>query len=147
LFEQRPWILTTPASVSESQLTQLRTLIDGVGARVHEMSAEDHDRVVSYLSHLPQLTVTALMHVVGHHVGVEGLALAGRGLRDTTRLASSPVQMWRDVSATNAANIGAALDDLIVALQVVRAQLSEPGPEFERLFASANQWKAALDGS
>ena len=30
------------------------------------------------------------MHVVGEHAGADGLALAGRGLRDTTRLASSP---------------------------------------------------------
>ena len=43
-------------------------------------------------------------------VGDEGLALAGRGLVDTTRLASSPADIWRDIAATNADQIGAALD-------------------------------------
>ena len=51
-----------------------------------------------YLSHLPQLAASALMHVVGEHAGAEGLALAGRGLRDTTRLASSPADIWRDIA-------------------------------------------------
>ena len=75
------------------------------------MGAAEHDALLAYLSHLPQLTASALMHVVGEHAGAEGLALAGRGLRDTTRLASSPPDIWRDIASTNAANVAAALDD------------------------------------
>ncbi len=45
---------------------------------------------MAYVSHLPQLAVSALMHVVGEGVGSEGLVFAGRGLRDSTRMASSP---------------------------------------------------------
>ena len=59
------------------------------------------------LSHLPQLTASALMQVVGDAVGDDGLALAGRGLVDTTRLASSPAEIWKDIAATNADEIGA----------------------------------------
>ncbi len=69
------------------------------------MRADAHDRLVAYLSHLPQLTASALMHVVGEHAGADGLALAGRGLRDTTRLASSPADIWRDIAATNQDNM------------------------------------------
>ena len=46
------------------------------------------------------------MQVVGDAVGQDGLALAGRGLADTTRLASSPPEIWRDIAATNADEIG-----------------------------------------
>ena len=35
------------------------------------------------------------MHVVGEAVGEDGLAPAGRGLVDTTRLASSPPDIWK----------------------------------------------------
>ena len=77
------------------------------------MTPEAHDSLVAYLSHLPQLAVSALMHVVGERAGAEGLALAGRGLRDTTRLASSPPDIWRDIAATNADNIARAIDELI----------------------------------
>ena len=70
-------------------------------------------------------TASALMQVVGEHVGQEGLDLAGRGLADTTRLASSPSDIWTDIAATNADEIGAALDDLIALLQELRADLAQ----------------------
>ncbi len=83
-------------------------LVEALGARVHLMTPEAHDSLVAYLSHLPQLAASALMHLVGERTGAEGLALAGRGLRDTTRLASSPPDIWRDISASNADNIARA---------------------------------------
>jgi hypothetical protein len=93
------------------------------------VTAGAHDRLLAFLSHLPQLTASALMQVVGDAVGQEGLALAGRGLADTTRLAASPPDIWRDIAATNADEIGPALDALIALLQELRRDL----PEGERL--------------
>jgi prephenate dehydrogenase len=75
--------------------------------------------------------------------GTDGLALSGRGLRDTTRLASSPVDIWRDIVSTNRDYIGAALDDLIAVLQRLRAD--ERQEELQRIFESATRWKEALE--
>ena len=58
-----------------------------IGARPRVMDPIAHDRLMAYLSHLPQLTVSALMQVVGERAGEDGLGLAGTGLRDTTRRA------------------------------------------------------------
>ena len=96
-----------------------------LGARPRITGVDEHDRLLAFLSHLPQLTASALMQVVGDAVGLEGLALAGRGLADTTRLASSPADIWRDITATNADEIGAALDALIARLQDLRRDLPE----------------------
>ena len=87
--------------------------------------AEPHDRLMAYISHLPQLAVSALMQVVGERAGREGLRLAGTGLRDTTRLASSPAGTWRDVTATNVDAVGAAIDDLTLALQRLKTDLTD----------------------
>ena len=87
------------------------------------IDAAAHDRLLAFLSHLPQLTASALMQVVGDAVGQDGLALAGRGLADTTRLASSPAEIWQDITATNADEIGLALDALIAVLQDLRRDL------------------------
>jgi prephenate dehydrogenase len=84
--------------------------------------------------------------VVGERAGADGLALAGRGLRDTTRLASSPPEIWRDIAATNAPAIRDALDALIEVLQRLKADLSG-GDELQRVFESAAQWRSRLDGS
>jgi prephenate dehydrogenase len=144
LFANRPWILTTPAP--EAALVQLESFVSALGAHTLRMDAAAHDTLVAYLSHLPQLTVSALMHVVGNRVGAEGLALAGRGLRDTTRLAASPAGIWRDVAATNDAALAHALDDLIEVLQALRADLHD-GARLEQVFESAARWKASLEGS
>src|SRR5262249_56378703 len=102
---------------------RVAALVPALGGEPRIISPEAHDRMLASLSHLPQLTASALMQVVGDAVGHEGLALAGRGLADTTRLASSPADMWRDIAATNADEIGPALDALIAVLQDLRADL------------------------
>lgn len=145
LFDGRPWLLTPNGSTDATALSQLRRFVEGLGARPVELPAEEHDRLAAYLSHLPQLTVTALMHVVGEAVGDAGLALAGRGLHDTTRLASSPAGIWRDIAATNPKQVGDALDALIAVLERLRARAATPDADFDGIFASAARWKRALD--
>jgi len=148
LFDDRPWLLTPPPSVSEAALTALSEFVRELRAVPQVIDAEQHDRLLAYLSHLPQLTVSALMHVVGGHAGPNGLVLAGRGLRDTTRLASSPASPWRDIVETNADNITSALDDLIAALQELRASTTpESGKRLEQMFMSAARWKGVLEHS
>jgi prephenate dehydrogenase len=115
----------------------------GVGARPSTMRADDHDRVMAFVSHLPQLTASALMDVIGSSAGENALRLAGRGLVDTTRLASSPAETWRDVCATNDDAIGQALDVLIARLSELRADL-RGGDTVNRVFADAARWRAEL---
>jgi prephenate dehydrogenase len=107
------------------------------------MAADAHDRLLAFLSHLPQLTASALMEVVGDAVGETGLALAGRGLADTTRLASSPADIWKDIAASNADQIAPAIDALIAALQAIKQDLRS-GDRLEELFDSANRWRGLL---
>ena len=125
LFEGRPWLLTPVARSEDPALARLTDFITALGAQPRILDPRAHDRMLAFLSHLPQLTASALMQVVGDAVGDEGLALAGRGLADTTRLASSPPDIWQDIAATNADEIAPALDALIAVLQDLRGDLSE----------------------
>ncbi len=141
LFEGRAWILTPSGTLPASHEALIR-FVAGFGARPVTMAPDAHDRLMGYVSHLPQLTASVLMDVVGSRVEADDLRLAGRGLVDTTRLASSPVNIWRDICDTNADAIGAALDDLIARLQALRADLR--GAEVERLFGEAARARAEL---
>ncbi len=143
LFRQRPWVFTPEASTAPEAVDRLRQFAAALGAIPSVMSVRDHDRVLAFLSHLPQLTASALMAVIGEAVQAEGLALAGRGLADTTRLASSPAGIWRDISASNADEIGRALDELILVLQALRADLGS-GDRLEEIFGRAAAWREAL---
>lgn len=143
LFRDRPWILTPTGNDSGKSLERLQQFVSALGAVTHIMTAAEHDRVLAFLSHLPQLTASALMHVIGEGIGKEALALSGRGLSDTTRLASSPPGIWRDIGVTNADEIGPAIDVLIGQLQELRAGLTDGGPT-ERVFESASNWRDVL---
>jgi prephenate dehydrogenase len=142
LFAGRPWILT-PLGPSAGE-NSLRTLLEAIGATVHVLSADEHDTLAAYISHLPQLVATALMHVVGSQAGEDGLALAGRGLRDTTRLASSPPAVWRDILSTNHDRIGEGIDQVVDVLLRLKAQTAG-ADDFTRTFESAARWKRALE--
>ena len=140
LFTDHAWILT-PAGDRQPAIDRLSRFIKGFGAHVHFMTPEAHDDTVAYLSHLPQIVASALMHLVGEKTGEDGLALAGRGLRDTTRLASSPADIWRDIALTNRDNIGPAIDELIQVL----VRMKTGSDAIASTFESAAHWKRVLD--
>jgi prephenate dehydrogenase len=143
LFQGRPWLLTPLARSDDPALAKLIDFVTALGAQPRILDPRAHDRLLAFLSHLPQLTASALMQVVGEAVGEEGLALAGRGLADTTRLASSPPDIWQDIAGTNADEIGPALDALIGVLQDLRRDLPE-GERLNDVFVEAARWRASL---
>ncbi len=144
LFAGRPWLLT-PTDGGGEDATRLTAFLRQLGADVRLTTPEAHDDLLAYISHLPQLTASALMTVVGAHAGEDGLGLAGRGLRDTTRLASSPANIWQDVAATNADHVARALDELLRALTRLKDSLGTDPSVLGEVFASAAAWKAVLE--
>ena len=143
LFKGRPWIFTPHGDGSGAALDKLIQFASALGAKPTMMEAAAHDRLLAFISHLPQLAASALMDVVGGAAASDGLALAGRGLVDTTRLASSPANVWRDICATNADEIRAAIDVLVERLQELRGDLEE-GSALETVFEEAARWRSVL---
>ena len=143
LFAGRPWIFTPDGSDSADAVERLSRLAAGLGARPLIKSADEHDRVMAFVSHLPQLAASALMDAVGSAAHGEGLRMAGRGLIDTTRLASSPADVWREICLTNADAIEAALDCLIQRLTQLRGDVRH-GDAVEAIFSAAARWRAEL---
>jgi prephenate dehydrogenase len=143
LFVGQRWILTPAGSTSGEDLAALQQFVTSLGAIPALMSGADHDRLFAYVSHLPQMAISALVHVIGQSIGRDGLAFAGPGLRDSSRLAASPPDIWRDIAADNRDNLAAALDTLIAALQTLRNDVS--GEELTETFESARRSRAALE--
>lgn len=142
LFKGRPWILTPHDDRSAAALEGLMAFASALGAVPRTMDAAVHDRLLAFVSHLPQLTASALMAAIGADAP-DGLPLAGRGLVDTTRLAASPPGIWQDIAATNADQIRPALDALIARLTALRDGLGAD-EAIERLFADAAAYRALL---
>jgi prephenate dehydrogenase len=143
LFKGRPWLFTPDSDAVGDAVERLMAFARALGAVPEVLDPAAHDRLLAFVSHLPQLTASALMQIVGDSVGGRGLALAGRGLVDTTRLASSPAEIWRDIAATNADEVGKALDEFIALLQELRGDLLA-GDRLADVFRNAERWRKRL---
>jgi prephenate dehydrogenase/GNAT superfamily N-acetyltransferase len=151
LFVGRPWILTPdaesgqgPAAVGVA-LARMTQLVVGAGARAVVMGADEHDHLMAYVSHLPQLVSSTLMAVTGKAVTTDGLQFAGPGLADSTRLAGSAPALWLDILATNADHVGHALDSLRATLPTA-AMLAGDASAMQPLLQEGRRWRVAFDG-
>jgi prephenate dehydrogenase len=126
LFRGRPWVLTPdePAELETPAAREFRGWLNRIGAGALVMDADEHDRIVSLTSHLPQLASTALAAALEERLGVAGRPVAaGPGLMDATRLALSSYDLWRDILATNPGHIDRALEIYIQELEHIRENL------------------------
>jgi prephenate dehydrogenase len=140
LFEGRAWVLTPdePAELETRAARDFRSWLGRIGAHVAVLDSDEHDRVVSITSHLPQLASTGLAALAS---GVQKLEVSGSGLADMTRLAGSSYDLWRDILATNAGHIDRALASYIQELEHIRENLRtrQLQQEFERGAALASR--------
>jgi prephenate dehydrogenase len=145
LFRGRTWVLTPdkPAELETTAACQFRGWLERIGARLAVLNSDEHDQVVAFTSHLPQLASTALAATVGD---VRRLEVSGAGLADMTRLAASSYDLWRDILATNSGHIERALADYIQKLEHMRENLRtrQLQQEFERGAALAGRLRRAM---
>jgi len=90
----------------------------------------DHDWVFGAVSHLPHIAAFSLMHTLEALQGrtsqaADLLDFSGGGLRDTTRIAASSPEMWRDICVANHENLVKMVDQYIQQLQDFRELLSK----------------------
>ena len=134
LFAGRTYVLTPegPEEMDTPAATEFLEWIRRIGGVPVFLDPQEHDRVVSWTSHLPQLASTALAAALARRLEIEAYSrVAGPGLQDMTRLAHSSYDIWRDILATNGPQIEHALDAYISELRDLRARLC--GPEMSKM--------------
>jgi prephenate dehydrogenase len=146
LFEGAVWIFTdAPGAVRTYRALDLikdwRTWVVAMGSRTIDLDAARHDKLVAWVSHLPQFVATGLSALLEEEVGnaPELKDVGGRALREMTRLGASPYSMWRDIAHTNTEAIQAALFALEQRLAYIRENLRTP--ELRDEFGKANRFR------
>ncbi|MFA5918726.1 MAG: prephenate dehydrogenase [Candidatus Nanopelagicaceae bacterium] len=104
LFAGRPWIYTPTPATGMDVCEIVLALIDLLGATAIKMTADEHDSAVALVSHLPQISASLLAKQL-KNAPENWLALAGQGLRDSTRIAASDPALWREIIGSNRAHI------------------------------------------
>lgn len=149
LFRERPWVICPTATAAPNAVDAVSRLASDCGASVTLMSAGEHDALLAALSHVPQLVASALAGSI-RPLGPERAALAGAGLRDTSRLADSGPELWAQIIAANADEVAAALRRVLDPLNQVLTALEQPPSQVEaavrQLLADGRSGRRLLAG-
>jgi len=124
LFQRAVCMVMANASTPAASFDLIEKFWTTLGMLVKRLTPDEHDRIVARISHLPQVLAMALTAIQSETT----LPYAGRGFKDTTRIAGSDPKLWRDIVLDNADEIRAGLSDL-------RKQLDQ----FESLLDPAKQ--------
>jgi len=144
LFEGSRCILTPAAGTDPKALARVRRMWRAVGARVIEMDAEVHDRILGAVSHLPHVVAYALVNAVTD-LRKDALDYAGGGFRDFTRIAASHPVMWRDIVLANRESVLAGIDATLAELSRMRAWIDRrEGRALEEAFLRARITRRSL---
>jgi prephenate dehydrogenase len=133
LFRGATVILTPTERTDSHAVKRVGAFWEALGSRLVTMDPLTHDRATAAISHLPHLVADALVDAVVR-MDPRFFEIAGRGFKDTTRIAASDPQMWREIFQENRAGLGEALAAFRAALD-----------ELERLIDGGDA--AAIEGT
>ena len=128
LFKNRWTILTPSKSTDENTVQKVSNFWESLGSKVKIMSDEDHDKILTFTSHLPHVVAYNIVKTSMSHdeeVKDDIIKYSAGGLRDFTRIAASDPIMWRDIFIDNSALIIQAIDKFIKNLDEFKKAISE----------------------
>jgi prephenate dehydrogenase len=132
LFNARPWVIVQGRASGPADVALVERLAVACGARPVRMTADDHDRAVAGISHLPFVTALALVEAVVGRSGGTARAdwpgsreLAATAWRDMTRLARGDPAMAAGIIATNAPALRLRLTELRDVLDAWLAEIAD----------------------
>jgi prephenate dehydrogenase len=117
LFRGRPWALVSTARSDPDSIATLSDLIRGIGARPVLLDAERHDRLMTWISHLPHAVAVSLTRAAAAEAGSDLAELVGPGFLDTTRIAGRRLELALELSLAGPEALARAID-------VVREELA-----------------------
>ena len=145
LFENSVYVVSDKYEKNE-KISELLDIIRLLGARIRYLDPFIHDRVISRVSHLPQLISVILVNAAAElSNGINYLDFAAGGFRDMTRIASSNFDIWKSVLKLNR-------EEIIDAIEIVHKNLTkledilEEGSieELEKMFSNARTRRDAI---
>jgi len=118
-LDARVWVV--PGKASGDAVARIHSFWTSVGALPAAIDASEHDTLMAWISHIPQITANVLASVLGE-AGIRREAL-GPGGKDMTRLSGSGPEMWRDLLEHAPDVLPEALEAVEKALSEVRTQV------------------------
>ena len=148
LFAGALCLITPTARTDPEALRRVQRVWEAAGSVVRLIDPVKHDWILGAVSHLPHVAAFALMNAVmdlQQRGATELLEYAGGGLRDTTRIAASSPEMWRDIFLWNQDNLLVMIEALEKHVHHFKALVkAKDGPGLEQAIATAREARRRL---
>lgn len=121
LFRDHAYFLVASSLGGDDDVAKVARMVEAIGGVPSVVDAATHDHLVAATSHLPHAVAMALAIAVAELVPDDELRrrFSGSGLRDTTRVAASSPEVWRDIFLANAGEVVASCRSAAEALDAL----------------------------
>jgi prephenate dehydrogenase len=145
LYEGAPVLVGGPLE-DGSPAGRVAAVWRSIGAVPAPMAPTLHDALVALTSHLPQVVSTALVRTLRRTGNMTALLSqgAGPGLRDMSRLAASPADLWFDILTLNAEKVTPALELLEREVRGLRQAIERNDPALRTLLEEAASFRREI---
>lgn len=126
LYEDAMVFLTPSPKTPANVVREVSDMWKSAGAQVMEIDSRKHDSTVAHTSHVPHIVAAVLaLTVLGDSkTRVQREKGCAGGFRDTTRIASSAPQMWREIIENNREAVLATIAEFEKNLKSFRENIS-----------------------
>jgi len=147
LFEGARCIITPTSNTDKEALEKIIRLWEVLGCNVSLLTPEEHDMIFAAVSHLPHVVAYGLINAI-MNIKDDIIHYGGRGLRDMTRIALSPTELWQDICASNRENILKALQAFSSSIShIIKLIESSDWKGLEREFIRAKKARQILESN
>lgn len=147
LIENAYYFITPSDIVTKERIDEFVTFIGDLGAIPIQYSPIEHDKITSYISHIPHVIAASLVNLVKSADSPDGIlkALAAGGFKDITRIASSNPVVWEHILLSNPDNIVAGLKEYIELLNKMIYDISSgDAADINNFFASSRDYRDSI---
>ena len=123
LFRGATVIITPTERTDSHAVKRVGEFWEALGGRLVTLDPLTHDRATAAISHLPHLVADALVDAVVR-MDPRFFQVAGRGFKDTTRIAASDARVWREIFQENRAGLTEALAAFRGALEALEGLIA-----------------------
>ena len=148
LFQEKTYILTPDKKSNLINMKKIFSLIKMINANILILDPLEHDKIVSAVSHLPQIIAVSLINAIGE-LALQGnnnnyFKAVGEGFKDMTRIASSPYKTWEDICENNQENIVKMIQEFRNYLGVIEDKLKSNPRSLKEEFQKASKLRETL---
>lgn len=144
LYEGAACVMTPTERTNRLARDKIKHFWGQIGCQVKIMTPQEHDEVMGYVSHLPHLLAFALMKSIPDQFLEHG----AQGLKDTTRIAASDPEIWRDIVLSNPKNVLKSIDETVRAVAAMRKAIVDKDREaLAEMFKQAKAKRERMERS